>query len=78
MKNKVFALLTAVVLCLTMIIPASAAGTHIYDPTNVFGNQISTLEDYAQRIEDTYNYSVIVAVVDLKFSNILLGFLAQP
>ena len=64
MKNKVFALLTAVVLCLTMIIPASAAGTHVFDPTNVFGNQISTLEDYAQRIEDTYNYSVIVAVVD--------------
>ena len=64
MKNKVFAILIAVVLCLAMIIPVSAAGTHIFDPTNVFGEQIKSLEEYAQQIEDSYNYSVIIAVVD--------------
>ena len=64
MKNKVFAILIAVVLCLAMIIPVSAAGTHIFDPTNVFGVQIESLEEYAQQIEDTYDYSVLIAVVD--------------
>ncbi len=64
MKNKAFALLTAVVLCLTMLIPVSAAGTHIFDSTNVFGGQLSELESYAQRIEDTYDFGVLLCVVD--------------
>ncbi len=63
MKNKVFALLTAVVLCLTMIIPASAAGTHVFDNTNMIG-QISSLEAVAQNIEDTYGFSVLLCVTD--------------
>ncbi|MBE6786471.1 MAG: hypothetical protein E7538_09630 [Ruminococcaceae bacterium] len=63
MKNKVFALLTAVVLCLTMIIPVSAAGTHIFDSTNVIG-QLPTLEAVAQNIEDTYGFSALLTVTD--------------
>ncbi len=63
MKNKVFAVLTVVVLCLTMIIPVSAASTHIFDQTNVIGS-FSTLETYAQKIEDDYGYSVLISVID--------------
>ncbi|MBR2892928.1 MAG: TPM domain-containing protein [Clostridia bacterium] len=63
MKNKVFALLTVVVLCLTMIIPVSAAGTHIFDSTNVIG-QLPALEAVAQNIEDTYGFSVLLTVTD--------------
>ena len=63
MKNKVFAILTVVVLCLAMLLPVSAAGTHIFDQTNAIGN-ISTLETYAQQIEDNYGYSVLLSVID--------------
>ena len=63
MKNKIFAVLAVVVLCLTMIMPVSAAGTHIFDQTNAIGN-ISTLETYAQQIEDNYGYSVLLSVID--------------
>ena len=63
MKNKAFAILTVVVLCLAMLLPVSAAGTHIFDQTNVIGN-ISTLETYAQQIEDNYGYSVLLSVID--------------
>ena len=63
MKNKVFALLTVVVLCLTMIIPVSAAGTHIFDSTNVIG-QLPALEAVAQNIEDTYGFSALLTVTD--------------
>ena len=55
MKNKIFAVLTVVVLCLSMIVPASAANTHIFDQTNAIGS-LSTLETYAQKIEDDYGY----------------------
>ena len=63
MKNKVFAILTVVVLCLAMLLPVSAAGTHIFDQTNAIGS-ISTLETYAQQIEDNYGYSVLLSVID--------------
>ena len=63
MKNKVFAVITVIVLCLAMIVPVSAAGTHIFDSTNVIGDA-TELESYAQKIEDTYNYSVLLAVID--------------
>ena len=63
MKNKAFAILTAVVLCLAMLLPVSAAGTHIFDDTQMIGN-ISELEAYAQQIEDNYGYSVLLSVVD--------------
>ena len=63
MKNKVFAILTVVVLCLAMLLPVSAAGTHIFDQTNAIGN-ISTLETYAQQIEKDYGYSVLLSVID--------------
>jgi uncharacterized protein len=63
MKNKVFAILTVVVLCLAMLLPVSAASTHIFDQTNAIGN-ISTLETYAQQIEDNYGYSVLLSVID--------------
>ena len=63
MKNKVFAILTVVVLCLAMLLTVSAAGTHIFDQTNAIGN-ISTLETYAQQIEDNYGYSVLLSVID--------------
>ena len=63
MKNKVFAILTVVVLCLAMLLPVSAAGTHIFDQTNAIGN-LSTLETYAQQIEDNYGYSVLLSVID--------------
>ena len=63
MKNKAFAILTVVVLCLAMLLPVSAAGTHIFDQTNAIGN-ISTLETYAQQIEDNYGYSVLLSVID--------------
>ena len=61
--SKVFAILTVVVLCLAMLLPVSAAGTHIFDQTNAIGN-ISTLETYAQQIEDNYGYSVLLSVID--------------
>lgn len=63
MKNKAFAILTVVVLCLAMLLPVSAAGTHIFDDTQMIGN-ISELEAYAQQIEDNYGYSVLLSVVD--------------
>lgn len=63
MKNKTFAILTVLVLCLTMIIPVSAAGTYIFDNTNMIG-QLSSLEAVAQNIEDTYGFSVLLTVTD--------------
>ena len=63
MKNKIFAVLTVVVLCLSMVVPASAANTHIFDQTNAIGS-LSTLETYAQKIEDDYGYSVLLSVID--------------
>lgn len=63
MKNKIFALMAIVVLCLTMIVPVSAANTHIFDQTNVLGD-INSLETLAQKIEDDYNYSVLFSIID--------------
>ncbi|MEE1320476.1 MAG: TPM domain-containing protein [Acutalibacteraceae bacterium] len=63
MKNKTFAILTVLVLCLTMVIPVSAAGTYIFDNTNMIG-QLSSLEAVAQNIEDTYGFSVLLTVTD--------------
>ncbi|MBQ7118146.1 MAG: TPM domain-containing protein, partial [Clostridia bacterium] len=63
MKNKVFAILTVLVLCLSMVIPVSAAGTHIFDSTNMIG-QLSSLEAVAQNIEDTYGFSALLTVTD--------------
>ncbi len=63
MKNKAFALLTVVILCLAMIVPVSAAGTHIFDSTNVIG-QLPTLETVAQNIEDIYGFSILLTVTD--------------
>ncbi|MBR3815293.1 MAG: TPM domain-containing protein [Clostridia bacterium] len=63
MKNKVFAILTVLVLCLSMVIPVSAAGTHIFDE-NGYVSDIGTVEAMAQNIEDTYGYSVLLAIVD--------------
>ncbi len=64
MKNKIFAVLTVILLCLTMVVSVSAADTHIFDSTNMFGQQVADLEAYAQKIEDTYNFGVILAVID--------------
>lgn len=63
MKNKLFSILTVLVLCLSMVIPVSAAGTHIFDNTNMIG-QLSSLEAVAQNIEDTYGFSVLLCVID--------------
>lgn len=63
MKNKLFSILTVLVLCLSMVIPVSAAGTHIFDNTNMIG-QLSSLEAVAQNIEDTYGFSVLLTVTD--------------
>ena len=63
MKNKIFAIIAVVVLCLTMIVPVSAANTHIFDQTNVLG-YINSLETYAQKIEDDYEFSVLLSVID--------------
>lgn len=63
MKNKLFSILTVLVLCLSMVIPVSAAGTHIFDNTNMIG-QLSSLEAVAQNIEDTYGFSVLLCVTD--------------
>ena len=63
MKNKIFAIVAVVVLCLTMIVPVSAANTHIFDQTNVLGD-INSLETLAQKIEDDYEFSVLLSVID--------------
>ena len=63
MKNKIFAIVAVVVLCLTMIVPVSAANTYIFDQTNVLGD-INSLETYAQKIEDDYEFSVLLSVID--------------
>lgn len=63
MKNKILAIVAVVVLCLTMIVPVSAANTHIFDQTNVLGD-INSLETYAQKIEDDYEFSVLLSVID--------------
>lgn len=63
MKNKFFSILTVLVLCLSMVVPVSAAGTHIFDNTNMIG-QLSSLEAVAQNIEDTYGFSVLLCVTD--------------
>lgn len=66
MKNKAFALLTVVVLCLAMIVPVSAAGTHIFDMTKgaIGADGVNALEQQAQKIEDTYGFEVFFAIVD--------------
>ena len=63
MKNKAFAILTVFVLCLSIVIPVSAAGTYIFDNTNMIG-QLPSLEAMAQNIEDTYGFSVLLCVTD--------------
>ena len=63
MKNKIFAIMVVVVLCLTMIVPVSAANTHIFDRTNTLGD-ISSLETLAQKIEDGYEFSVLLSIID--------------
>ena len=63
MKNKLFSILTVLVLCLSMVIPVSAEGTHIFDNTNKIG-QLPDLEILAQNIEDTYGFSVLLCVID--------------
>lgn len=63
MKNKAFAILCVIVLSLTMIIPVCAVSTHIFDSTGTIGD-LTSLEAFAQKIEDDYNYSVLLAVID--------------
>lgn len=63
MKNKIFAIVAVVILCLTMIVPVSAANTHVFDQTNVLGD-IASLETLAQKIEDDYEFSVLLSVID--------------
>ena len=63
MKNKIFAILAVVVLCLTMLVPVSAANTHIFDQTNVLSD-INSLEALAQKIEDDYDFSVLLSIID--------------
>lgn len=64
MKNKVFAALTAIVLSLGLAFCASAADTHIFDQSGyITPDAFSTLEQQAQKIEDTYDCEVIVSVI---------------
>lgn len=63
MKNKILAIVAVIVIFLTMIIPVSATNTHIFDQTNVLGN-INSLETLAQKIEDDYDFSVLLSVID--------------
>lgn len=64
MKNKVFAILTVVVLCLSFVPCVSAADTHIFDQSGyITPDALNTLEQQAQKMEDIYNCEVIVSVI---------------
>lgn len=66
MKNKVFAVLAAVLLCLSLALPVSAADAHIFDMTGgaIGPDNVNALEQQAQKIEDTYGFEVLFAIVD--------------
>ena len=65
MKNKVFAVLTVIILCLCFALPASAANTHVFDSTQTMSvDDVNALEQLAQGIEDKYGYNVILSIVD--------------
>lgn len=64
MKNKIFAVLTVVVLCLCFALSVSAADTHIFDHSGyITPDAFNSLEQQAQKIEDTYGCEVIVSVI---------------
>ena len=63
MKNKVFAFFTVLILCFSMIVPASAAGTHIFEDKGLITDTAS-LEAIAQSIEEKYGFSVLLSVID--------------
>lgn len=62
MKNKIFAALTILVLCLSLIISVSAAGLYVVDDTSVIG-QLDSVETMAQKIEETYGFSVLLSII---------------
>ena len=66
MKNKVFAVLTAALLCLSLVLPVSAADLHIFDMTGgaIGADGVNALEQQAQKIENTYGFEVFFAIVD--------------
>lgn len=65
MKNRILSVLAVIVLCLMMIIPVSAADVHIFDQTGAISDDsVKSLEQQAQKIEDTYGFDVIFSLID--------------
>ena len=65
MKNRILSVLAVIVLCLMIIIPVSAADVHIFDQTGaISADSVKSLEQQAQKIEDTYGFDVIFSLID--------------
>lgn len=65
MTKKIFAMIVAVVICLSMAVSASAyTDTYVYDPDYLLSDsETAELEDRAAAIEEDYGYSVIFCIV---------------
>lgn len=65
MTKKIFAIIVAVMLCLSVAVSASAdTMTYVYDPDyNLTDSEIAELHGYAESVEEDYGYSVIFCIV---------------
>lgn len=65
MTKKIFAMIVAVVICLSMAVSASAyTDTYVYDPDYLLSDsETAELEDRAAAIEEDSGYSVIFCIV---------------
>lgn len=65
MTKKIFAIIVAVMLCLSAAVSASAdTMTYVYDPDyNLTDSEIAELHGYAESVEEDYGYSVIFCIV---------------
>lgn len=64
--KKIFAIVIALVLCLSCLISASAATqTYVYNPDGVItDSEADELANYARMIESTYGYTFIFCLID--------------
>ena len=65
MTKKIFAILIAATVCLSMALSASAyTSQYVYDPDyNLTDSEIAELHGYAESVEEDYGYSVIFCIV---------------
>ena len=69
MTKKIFAIILAVMVCLSMAVSASAyTQQYVYDPDyHLTDNEIYEISSYAQRIENESGYAVIFCIISDNF-----------